>query len=249
MSYSYLYSFGLDHEYPRSPFHGSINWIKLASSIPRLLLNFNTNSAAIKYHIKSPAVYWENKKAELERNCLDQGILYTDKLLDKLKTDTYKVITSALSGPQNVGKIVTTDDLFDSDANEYVGWKIEPLDQKVKDFIDAQINIASRADFEVTSGIGLHPAISNLSKDGNLPSGSEQLYAFKLYLSTGIDIAESIVTKDLNQVIRINFPGKKIKVGFYHDNVLTEEATNPSDRLKNQSSYKENQPKPQTPTD
>ncbi len=58
-------------------------------------------------------------------------------------------------------------------------------DQKVKDFIDAQINIANEALFQVTSGIGLHPALSNLSKDGNLPSGSEQLYSFKIYLATG----------------------------------------------------------------
>jgi hypothetical protein len=241
MRYSNLYSFALDHEYSRAPWHGSINWIKLASSIAKLLLNFNSNSAAIKYHIKSPAIYWDHKRQLLEQQCMEQNKPFSDKMLEELKDKTYLKITEALSGAENVGKMVTTEELFDSDANEYVGWKIEPMDQKVKDFIDAQINIASRAAFETTSGIGLHPALSNLSKDGNLPSGSEQLYAFKLYLSTGVDIPESIVTKDLNLALRSNFPGTDLKVGFYHDNVLTEEATNPADRVKNQSTYKENQ--------
>ena len=244
MRYSNLYSYALDHEYSRSPFHGTMNWITLSSSIPKLLLNFNMNSAAIKYHIKSPAVYWEQKRTKLIEQCADTGILYTEKMLDDLKDATYVKITEALSGGDNAGKMVTTEELFDDNANVYSGWKIDVLDQKVGDFINAQIAIAERAAFETTSGIGLHPALSNLSRDGNLPSGSEQLYAFKLYLSTGIDIPESIVTKDINYALRANFPGTDLKVGFYHDNILTEEATTPADRMKNQSSYKDNQLKP-----
>jgi hypothetical protein len=244
MRYSNLYSFALDHEYSRAPWHGTINWIKLSSSIARLLSAFNLNSAAIKYHVKSPALYWDQKKEMLEQKCIDTNVPYNDKMLEKLKDDTFKKITEALSGAEKVGKMVTTETIFDPDAGEYVGWEIDVLDQKVKEFIDAQINIAARAAFETTSGIGLHPALSNLSKDGNLPSGSEQLYAFKLYLSTGVDIPESIVTKDINLAIQANFPGTDLRIGFYHDNVLTEEATNPGDRVKNQSSsYKEGQQK------
>ncbi len=242
MRYSNLYSFALDHEYSRAPWHGTINWIKLSSSIAKLLTAFNSNSAAIKYHVKSPAIYWAQKEEELQKQCIEKNVPYNEKMLKDLKDETFKKITLALSGAEKVGKMVTTEELFDEAAGEYIGWKIEVLDQKVKDFIDAQINISSRAAFETTSGIGLHPALSNLSKDGNLPSGSEQLYAFKLYLSTGVDIPESIVTKDINLAIQANFPGTDLKVGFYHDNVLTEEATNPKNRVKNQSSsYKENQ--------
>jgi hypothetical protein len=242
MRYSNLYSFALDHEYSRAPWHGTIHWIKLASSIAKLLTSFNTNSAAIKYHIKSPALYWEIQKEKLMEQCREQTpvVLYTDKMLEDLKDATFLKITEALSSSKNVGKFLATEQIWDSDGNQYVGWTIEVLDQKVKDFIDAQINIAKHAQFETTSGIGLHPAISNLSMNGNLPSGAEQLYAFKLYLSTGVDIPESIVCKDINLAIRANFPGSDVKVGFYHDNILTEEATNPDDRVKNQSSYKKN---------
>lgn len=236
MRYSNLYSFALDWEYSRSPIHGSLNWIRLASSIPRLLASFNDNSMAIKYHIEVPALYWEGLKAELQSKCLQAGIVYTDKMFETEKDKVMMKFADTLAGNDKVGKFVSTVTFFDEMANQYTGWKITPLDQKVKDFIDAQVGIANEALFEVTSGIGLHPALSNLSKDGNLPSGSEQLYAFKLYLNTGVDIPEQIVCKDINMAIRANFPGKKLRMGFYHDVLLTEEATNPKDRIKNQSS-------------
>jgi hypothetical protein len=233
MRYSNLYSFALDYEYSRSPIHGSLGWIRLSSSIPRLLSSFNDNSMAIKYHIEVPAIYWESLKEDIERRCLESGEVFTEKLFKNEQDEVMKKFSLALSGGDKVGKFVNTSTIFDDRGNEFVGWKITPLDQKVKDFIDAQINIANEALFEVTSGIGLHPALSNLSKDGNLPSGSEQLYAFKLYLQTGVDIPEMIVCRDINYAIRANFPGKNLRLGFYHDVLLTEEATNPKDRLKN----------------
>jgi len=238
MRYSNLYNFAMNFEedYARSSFHGSINWIKLASSIAILLMNYNINSAAIKWHIESPAAYWEIKKGELQAKCESLGKEYNDKMLEKVIDDTLKKIANALSGIEKAGKFVHTQTMFDINAGlngEYVGWKFTPLDQKVKDFIDAQINIAKHALFEATAGLGLHAALSNITLEGNLPSGSEQLYAFKLYLMTGIDIPESIICKDLNDAIQINFPDTEYRVGFYHDVVITESQTAPADRTAN----------------
>lgn len=233
MRYSNLYSFALDLEYSRSPFHGTINWIKLGSSIPKLLTNFNDNSMAIKYHIEVPALYYQQMREKLEAKCVEEATPFTEKMFETLKNETFEKVAEALAGNEKVGKFLTTESVFDEVGNQYVGWKVTPMDQKVKDFIDAQINISNQSLFMTTSGLGLHPALSNLSKDGNLPSGSEQLYAFKLYLATGIDIPEGIVTKDINLAIRANFPGTDLRLGFYHDIVMTEEKTNPENRLKN----------------
>jgi hypothetical protein len=233
MRYSNLYNFALDYAYSHAPFHGALNWIKLASSIPKLLSNFNSNSAAIKYHIEVPAEYWESKKSELITNCSNNGTEYNDKMLEDLKDKTFEKITKALSGVEKVGKFVTTEKFFSDIANEYVGWTFTVLDQKVGDFITAQIKIASEAAFQVSAGIGLHPALSNLSKDGNLPSGSEQLYAFKLYLLTAIDIAEIIIMRDINSAIAANFPDSDLQLGFYHDVLLTEAGMSPGHRIKN----------------
>ena len=233
MRYSNLYNFALDYEYSHAPFHGAINWIKLASSIPKLLSNFNANSAAIKYHIESPQQYWDSKRTELMEKCEHENKEYTEKMLEDLKDATFEKITNALSGVEKVGKFVTTESFWEDTANQFTGWKFNVLDQKVGDFISAQINIAHEASFQVSAGVGLHPALSNLSKDGNLPSGSEQLYAFKLYLMTAIDIPEGIIMKDLNAAIKANFPDTDLRMGFYHDVVLTEEATSPANRMKN----------------
>jgi hypothetical protein len=112
-------------------------------------------------------------------------------------------------------------------------WEIIPIDQKVKDFIDSQISIANKADSATTSGLGLHPALSNIMVDGKLASGSEQLYALKLYLATEIDIPELIITKAVNAAIAANWPGKGLKLGFYHDIVKTEDSVTSSERVKN----------------
>jgi hypothetical protein len=234
MYYSNLYSFALDNDYSRPSYYGLINWIKLASSLPKLLMNFNANSAAIRYHIQSPAIYWAMKEDQLKKNCELKNIEYKNEMLEDLKDDIIKKVVEGLAGIEKAGKMLTTETVWDDMGQQYVGWKIDTIDQKVKDYVDAQLEIAKRSDFEVTAGIGLHPALSNMSADGNLPSGSEQLYAFKLYLSTGVDIPEMIVCRDINHAIAANWPEKKIKIGFYHDTVTTEEMTTPSNRIKNQ---------------
>lgn len=233
MRYTNMYSFAMDNDYSRPGIFGNRHWIALSSSLPMLLMNYNKNSASIKYHIKSPAAYWEQQKERLEKNCELKGIEYKDKMLDELKDETFAKFAEGLTGIKNVGKFITSETIYDELGEEYVGWEVETLDQKVKDYIDAQINIAKRAQLETTAGLGLHPALSNISSDGNLPSGSEQLYAFKLYLATGVDIPENIVCRDINYAIKANFPNTQYKLGFYHDTVLTEESTKPEDRIKN----------------
>jgi len=234
MRYSNLYSFAMENRYARPSLYGSFNWIKLGSSIPKLLNNFNINAASIRHHIKTPAIYWAEKQKQLEKNCELKGIEYKDEMLEDLKDEVFLKFAEGLIGIEKAGKMLTSETIWDDMGQEYVGWEIEVIDQKVKNYITAQVDIAKRAAFEITAGAGLHPALSNLSADGNLPSGSEQLYAFKLYLATGVDIPESIVCKDINYALQVNFPGTEFRIGFYHDQVTTEESTPTKERIKNQ---------------
>jgi hypothetical protein len=207
--------------------------MKLSNTIPKLLNAFNLNSASIKYHIKSPSVFWERKEEHLRNRCLDNNVEYTDKMLDDLKEEILIDYSKSLCGIDNVGKIMHTEKVYEDNLGEFADWEVIVLDQKVKDFIDAQINISKHSNLNTNAGLGLHPALSGLSDDGNLPSGSEQLYAFKFYLLTSTDIAESIICKALNFAIQANFPKTTKKIGFYHDTIITEEQTNPKDRVKN----------------
>jgi len=233
MRYSNMYTFALDNEYSRPPIYSILNWIKLDSTLPQLLLNYNVNAAAIRHHIKSPAIYWAGKEDQLKKHCELKGVEYKDSMLEDLKDDTFAAFAEGLIGIEKAGKMITSETIYDEIGQEYVGWEVITIDQKVKNYITAQIEIVKRAKFEITAAFGLHPALSNMSADGNLPSGSEQLYAFKLYLATSTNIQESIVCKDINHAIAVNFPDKNIKIGFYHDQLLTEEMTNPKDRIKN----------------
>jgi len=137
-----------------------------------------------------------------------------------------------LSGEKNVGKFFTSEKVI-NDFGQMENWEILPIDQKVKDFIDSQVSIANKADSATTSGLGLHPALSNIMVDGKLASGSELLYALKLYLATEIDIPELIITKAINSAIEANWPKKRLKLGFYHDVVRTEDSITSKERVKN----------------
>ena len=113
------------------------------------------------------------------------------------------------------------------------GWEINVIDQKIKDFVDSQIAISNRADHAISGGIGLHSALGNVSESGKSDSGSEQLYALKNYLLTGIDIPEMIVMKAINYAIKANWPEKKVKLGFYHMAPEKEQDVTESKRVKN----------------
>jgi hypothetical protein len=212
--------------------YGSLNWIKRSSSIPKILKSLTDNSLNIKWHIISPASYWENKRDLLKEQCVFKGVDYNEKLLEDLKDQIFDKLAKVLSGEKNVGKFFTSEKIINELGN-VEGWEIIPIDQKVKDYIEAQIKVADKADSATTSGLGLHPSLSNMMVDGKLASGSEQLYALKLYLATEIDIPEMIVCKAVNAAIAANWPGKKLKLGFYHDIVKTEDSVTSSERVKN----------------
>ena len=142
-------------------------------------------------------------------------------------------MTDVLSGKENAGKMLHTIDLYDDNGNP-ISWKIEPIEQKMKDFVETQLKISEASTSAITSGMGLHPSLSNIMVNGKLASGSELLYAFKLYLSSDVDIASSIILEPINQAIAFNFPDKNLKLGFYHRSVKSEEATSPKDRVKNE---------------
>lgn len=213
-------------------YYGALNWIKKASAIPRILKSLTDNSLNIKWHIVSPAAYWDQKREIIQTQCGLKGIEYSENMLENLKDETFGKLAKVLAGEKNVGKFFTSEKVM-NEFGQMEGWEIIPIDQKVKDFIDSQISIANKADSATTSGLGLHPALSNIMVDGKLASGSEQLYALKLYLATEIDIPEMIVTKTVNAAIAANWPEKNIKLGFYHEIVKTEDSVTSSERVKN----------------
>ncbi|MHC1707429.1 MAG: hypothetical protein AB9842_07895 [Bacteroidales bacterium] len=231
MMFCNMYSFGHDF-YGLPAYYGALNWIRRGSAIPRILEALTKNSLNIKWHIKSPASYWEAKKMLLMQKCADENKIYKEEMLEDLKDEVFKQLAEVLSGEVNVGKFFASEKII-NELGHMEEWSIEPIDQKVKEFVESQVMIAKQADSAITSGIGLHPSLSNIMVDGKLASGSEQLYALKLYLATEVDIPESIICRPINTAIALNWPEKNLKLGFYHQVVKTEDSVTSSNRVKN----------------
>ena len=221
VGYHSKYSFGMSF-YAKPSYYGSLNWIQRSSDIPAILAYLSDNGITSAYHIHSPAQYWESKREKLEKVHADKTEAYIDKKLDELKDEIFKSMAKVLAGKKNTGKFIETVDFHDEEGN-LASWKVESIDQKIKDFVDAQIKIAEKADSATTSGMGLHPSLSNIIVNGQLSSGSQMLYALKLYMASDTTIPEEVVFEPINQAIAANFPSTDIRMGFYHHTVMKEQ--------------------------
>lgn len=233
--YSNLYSFCSDY-YTIPDIYGSLEWIKRSTAVPLIFKALSKNSLNVKYHIVSPEEFWNVKRKDLKEQCVNLGKVYKEKYLDEYRENLLRQISEILSGDEAVGRFWHTTKVFSVEGVNLLehGWEIKPIDQNIKDFIESQIKLSERADNAVASGLNIHGALGNISKNGTANSGSEQLYALKNYLLTGIDIPEMIITKAVNYAIKANWPEKRgLKLGFYHDVPEKESEVSPSNRIAN----------------
>lgn len=233
VGYHNKYSFGRNF-YSVPAYYGSLQWIMRSSDIPQVLQYLSENGITSAFHIHSPALYWEQKREKLEKMHPTNTDAQIDKMLEVLKDEFFEKMASVLTGNKNAGKFIETVDFYDNDGN-FCSWKVESIDQKIKDFIDAQIKISEKADSATTSGMGLHPSLSNIIVNGQLSSGSQMLYALKLYMASDTTIPEEVVFEPVNQAIAANFPKKALKMGFYHHSVMKEEDVDPENRVVNRT--------------
>lgn len=232
--YSNSYTFCTDY-YTIPDIYGSLEWLKRSTSVPLIFRALSKNSMNLKYHIVSPEAFWDSKRAIIKENCTNKGLEYKESMLIEFQTEFLRKMATVLSGEENTGKYLHTTKSFMVDGTNLIehGWEIKVIDQNVKDFVEAQIKISQRADHALSSGIGLHSALGNVSESGKSDSGSEQIYALKNYLATGVDIPEMIVTKAFNIALKVNFPNEKLKIGFFHQVAEKEQDINPKERLIN----------------
>lgn len=232
MSYHNKYSFGRNF-YSTPAYFGSLSWMMRSSDIPEVLAYLSENGITSAFHIHVPAKYWEDKREKLEKNNPTLDDAKIEGMLEEAKTELFTKIARVLTGKKNAGKFIETTDFYDEDGN-LCQWKIEAIDQKVKDFIEAQLKISEKADSAITSGMGLHPSLSNIVLSGRMSGGSEMLYALKLYMASDTSIPEEVIFEAINDTIAVNFPNKKgIRMGFYHHTVMREENVAPEKRVVN----------------
>lgn len=233
--YAKQYTFATDY-YAIPPLYGALEWIRRDSAIPLILKALSKFSMNAKYHVTSPAPFWDKKREEIQADCEAKNIDYSETMLEDYERDLFRSIINTLSGETNTGKIWHTKDIYSPDGMNLtsLGWKIEPIDQNIKEFVDTQIAISNKAGAVVSSAVGVHKALAGTTEQGKSDSGSEQLYAYLMYKLTGVKIPEMIVCEMLNTALAINFPEKKYKIGFYHEEAQRQEDQSSSNRIKNQ---------------
>jgi hypothetical protein len=232
--YSNMYSFCSDY-YAVPDLYGSLEWLRRSTAVPLILKAFAKNSINVKYHVISPAKFWEKMEEELKEKCIRDKKNYEASMLLTERTKYLRKVTTALSGADNTGKFWHTVKYVEVDGNNILehGWEIKEIPGNLKDLVTSNLEISKEANRSVAAGVGMHPALGGAGESGKSDSGSEQLYALKNYLITGIDIPEMIVCKPLNYAIKANWPEKEVKVGFYHIAPQREEDTTSTDRVKN----------------
>ena len=237
MIWTSFYQFGRGKSDEHVPgFFGARKWMQRSNVAPDILKAQSDNGLHIKWHIISPQSYWDNKREVIMQQCKQKGEEYKEEMLETLKDDVLRGVATVLGGVDNVGKF------FHSEAvrqelgigkAEILKWEIVPIDMRVKEFTDAQVQISDRADSAITSSMGLHPSLSNIIINGKLASGSEMLYAYKLFLATETKIVEKKALEVMNMMKRLYFADVPGQFGFYHDIVKREEDLNAGDRTTN----------------
>ena len=111
--------------------------------------------------------------------------------MERLKDELTEAIADVMAGKKNAGKFFSCVDFMD-DLGHTQSWKIEPIEMNIDKYIEAQAKISRIADSSTTSGFGLSPALANIIIDGKSDSGSQMLYALKIFYGADTQIPEEI---------------------------------------------------------
>lgn len=233
VGYHCLRSYGRQF-YAVSSFLGSLPWMENANELPRIIKALNKNMMAGAYIVHEPAGYWDDKRIKLIEMDASRSNAEIDALLNTEREQVVKNIAEVMAGSKNAGKFFTAVDFIDPQSGKEQSWKIEPIEMNIDKYIEAQVKVSRIADSSTTSGLGINPALANIIIDGKGDSGSQMLYALKIFYGADTTIPEEIVLEAINDAIAINFPRKRdVRLGLYRQVINKEDNVTASDRATN----------------
>lgn len=148
-------------------------WIDLANKIPTLKLAIMKNQMSIKYHVKIPDNYFAQRYPEPQ---------YTKEERESKITEKMEELNTFLKDVENYGKSLVTLSYWNEQLNqEFPGWEIKTIDNKLKD--DAYLPDSQAANSEILFAIGVDPSLIGASgvpggKLSGAGSGSDKREAF-----------------------------------------------------------------------
>jgi hypothetical protein len=179
--YKYIYplSYPTGRKYYQLAHWNSIRqsgWLELANSIPEFKKALMKNQISVKYIIHVPDYWWEWKFPEWKN--------YDANTRQEKQRDELKKFNDFLTGAKNAGKSIMV--TFQTDKHtkkEYAGWRLEPVDNKIKDGVYIEDSV--EATIKIFSALGVDPALAGIipGKGGSNRSGSDKREAFNAYIS------------------------------------------------------------------
>ena len=186
------------------------------------------------YIVHEPNGYWETKREEIIEMEPELSQSEVEAKVKGLRDTLTRTIADVMAGSKNAGKFLSVVDIIDPISNTPQQWKIEPIEMNIDKYIDAQVKVSRIADSSTTSGLGLNPALANIIIDEKGDSGSQMLYALKIFFGADTQIPEDIILEPINDAIAINFPRKKnIRMGLYRQMINKEDNVTASQRTTN----------------
>lgn len=235
---------------------GTRAYIKGSNETADYINSFLRNSLAAKIHIVIPNAWIESKRTQISKLCdenkklqkngeklmqyngIDIGTEFRESTLIKFLQTELRKISSYLSGADNQGKAYATIS-FKNSQGEEERWKIETVDLKYKEYIDALIAYDKRADEVLLSSVGLDSSISSVSKDGVISkSGADAYYNYLIYIMS-LSSEDEICSEPFNLAISVNFPelyAQGYRIGYYREVPARQEEVSPKNRLNTQQS-------------
>lgn len=233
---------------------GSRPYIQGGNKTATYINSFLRNSISAKIHIIIPNAWVASKRNQLVKlteenklraskkhdliryNGIEIGTEYRESLLVEYMRLELRKIGDYLSGADNQGKAYSSISFMDSAGNEQQ-WKIETIDLKYKEYIDALISYDKRTEEALLSSVGLDASITAVSKDGVISkSGADVYYNYLIYIMS-LTSEDEICSEPFNLALKVNFPHlykQGYRIGFYREVPQRQEDVAPKDRLNQQ---------------
>lgn len=152
-------------------------WLDVAQSIPKFKKALMKNQITLKNLIQVPSWWWEWKHPGF--NKMDEK---KRKDIMDLEIDRFEKF---FKGDENAGSSMMVTFISDpAHQKEYQGWKVDAVDNKIKDGL--YIEDSNEASSHLLYSLGMDPAIIGSQPGSKLGagSGSDKRVAFNIYVDT-----------------------------------------------------------------
>jgi hypothetical protein len=179
MKYAYPIGYPTGKNYYQYPLWWAVKvskWLDYGNMIPEAKEAIIKNLALIRYHIQMPD-YWMSDR-------YNNWATMNDAEKKKAIENEFKIVNDVLTSPANAGKsIFTMFKTMREGGREYGGWKIDAVDDKMKD--GAFLADSSEATIKVFSATSIDPSLHGLipGKGGSNRAGSDKREALNIYMS------------------------------------------------------------------